>query len=86
MIVKVVCATGDLSIAEEGHENTNREALYDTFLAPKEAVIVRFEGVFYSIVHVYRYWEYLDGAVSTRLGEGYRRKRFGQQSAAFIGL
>ena len=44
MIVRVVCATGDLSIAEEGHENTNREALYDTFVAPKEAVIVRFEG------------------------------------------
>ena len=46
MIVKAVCATGDLSTAEKGHKNTSREALYDTFVAPEEAVTVRFEGVF----------------------------------------
>ena len=66
MIVKVVCATGDLSTAEKGHKNTDCEALYNTFVAPEEAVLVRFEGVSYSIVHVLGFWERLNGTVSTR--------------------
>ncbi len=52
MIAKVVCATGDLSTAEKEHKNTRCEVLYDTFVALEGAVIVRFERVFYSIVHV----------------------------------
>ena len=57
-------------------------------LQRKQAVIVRFEGVFYSIVLVLGFWEDIDGAVPTRLliDEGYRRKRWKQRSAAFIGL
>ena len=55
MIVKVVCATGDLSNTERGHENTSREALYDTVAASEEAVIVRFEEDFFSIVPFQRF-------------------------------
>ena len=35
MIVKVVCATGDLSTTEKEHENTSCEAVYDNFFATR---------------------------------------------------
>ena len=97
MIVKVVYATGDLSTGEKEHENTSREALYDTFIASEEAAIVRFERSFYSIVLVLGFswsrvfcsrflvlgfWRNIDGAVSTRLDKGnYYRRKRWEQKS-----